>query len=105
MHRWEVMCIAITFLVIQSDTFGQDLDKMQKEIEKQRETNRIKTRIIKALQSNGIKQPDLGQTDVQEGGPTIKHIPKPPEDVETTTEEAEPEPVLLVIGEPACKYS
>lgn len=98
------MCIAVTLLVMQCETFGKNLDRIQTEIEKQRETIRIKTRIIKALQSNGI-EPGLGQADTPNSGPTIKQIPKPEETVNTAVQEPAKDPVLLVIGEPACKYT
>jgi len=94
------MCITLLFVVIQCVTLGQDLSKIQKEVEKQRETNRIRNKIIKALQFNGIAS-NVGPTGEAENGPTIKHIPHTDE-VHT---EPDQEPVLVVIGEPACEYN
>lgn len=84
---------------IQVETRGQDFEQLQKEIEKERETIRIRNKILKTLEINGIG-PDRGSQTVTEERPTIKNIPKQEQE---KAEEPKKEPVILVVGEPACK--
>lgn len=89
----------LILIAIQAETRGQDFDQLHKKIEKERETIRIRNKILKTLEMNGVG-PDRGLQTVTEERPTIKNIPKQDQE---KADEPQKEPVILVVGEPACK--
>lgn len=97
----------VLYFVGHSRCFANDFkSEIHRTIEKQRQTERIKTKILNELQKNGanLQQFELTKVNTDEN-PTVATLPDTSEDVVIVEQEASTvnSKLMVSIGEPACK--